>query len=155
MNTINNYKGAEGNKKRYRWYWDRWQQQETMTTLQWHEQRDQVILSDFRVKNYSTKTGILQELVWQELGLWMRRVWWKLESWRRCSLFKERKDHSDFSSPALHYCTFNHLTYPEANWKGACVTYFQNTRILGNEREQCHILALLIFPALALPLLSP
>lgn len=68
---------------------------------------------------------------------------------------KEREDHSDFSSPALHHCTFNHLTYLEANWQGACVTYFQNTRPLGNERAQLHILALLIFPALALPLPPP
>lgn len=34
---------------------------------------------------------ILQELVWQELGLWMKRVWWKLGSWRRCSPFRERE----------------------------------------------------------------
>lgn len=60
------------------------------STVAWTK-RSSNILSDFRVKNYSTKMGILQELVWQELGLWMRRVWWKLESWRRCSLFRERE----------------------------------------------------------------
>lgn len=91
--------------------------------------------------------GILQELVWQELGLWMKR--------------SGERDHEEDAAPSerektsltSHLCSTTtpsiHLT-PGSQQQGACVTYFQNTRPLESSVHN-HILALLIFPALALP----
>lgn len=98
---------------------------------------------------------LLQELVWQKLGPWMRRVWWKLESWRRCSLFREREGKPSW----LLFCSV-HLCPQSLNLPGRQLARepawctFQNTRRLGNECAQLHILALLIFLAQP-PLLPP
>lgn len=98
---------------------------------------------------------LLQELVWQKLGPWMRRVWWKLESWRRCSLFREREGKPSW----LLFCSV-HLCPQSLNLPGRQLARepawctFQNTRRLGNECVQLHILALLIFLAQP-PLLPP
>lgn len=157
VNIIKNYKGVERNKRNLgdTETGRNWQQQEA-TTLYSGMNRRSSNLVWIQSQKLLKEMEILQELVWTGAGTMDEEGLVKAGSWRRCSPFqRKREDHSDFSSPALHHCTLNHLTYLEANWQGACVTYFQNTTPLGNECAQLHILALLIFPALALLLPLP
>lgn len=95
------------------------------------------MLPEFRVRDSWKKLELLQKLAWQDLGLWVTKVWWKLESRRKCSLYRKRKMVlPDLTSPALqpHSGAVHHWTYLESNWQGGCT--LQNAKRLGNECAQ-------------------
>lgn len=84
----------------------------------------------------------------------MKRVWWKAGIMKKMQPFRERETTLTVSCSApLHLQSFNLPGSQLA--RSSCEHTLQNTRPLGNECAQLHILALLIFPALALPLLPP